>query len=59
MVTLICTFVKNEVVIKMIIKGTSPTMRHVSRTHRVVLDGLFDRIKLDPNIQIKYVDSTN
>ena len=27
-----------EAVIKMIIKGRSPTMRHVSRTHRVALD---------------------
>ena len=31
---------------KMIIKGRSPTMRHVSRTHRVALDWLFDRILL-------------
>ena len=38
----------NEAVIKMIFKGRSPTMRHVSRTHRVALDGLFDRINLDP-----------
>ena len=27
-------------------------MRHVSRTHRVALDWLFDRINLDPKIQI-------
>ena len=32
-------------------------MRHVSRTHRVALDWLFDRIKLDPKIQIKYIDT--
>ena len=38
----------------MIIKGRSPTMRHVSRTHRVALDWLFDRITLDPKIQIRY-----
>ena len=38
----------------MIIKRKSPTMRHVSRTHRVVLDWLFDRINLDPKIRIKY-----
>ena len=31
-------FEDNEAVIKMIIKGPSPTMRHVSRTHRVALD---------------------
>ena len=49
----------NEAVIKMIIKGRSPTMRHVSRTQRVALDWLFDRINLDPKIQIKYVDTKN
>ena len=42
-------FEDNEAVIKMIIKGRSPTMRHVSRTHGVALDWLFDRINLDPN----------
>ena len=48
-----------EAVIKMIIKGRSATMRHVSRTHRVALDWLFDRINLDPKIQIKYIDTKN
>ena len=43
----------------MIIKGRSPTMRHVSRTHRVALDWLFDRINEDPKIQIKYIDTKN
>ena len=44
----------------MIIVGRrSPTMRHVSRTHRVALDWLFDRIKLHTKIQIKYVDTKN
>ena len=52
-------FEDNEAVIKMIIKGSSPTMRHGSRTHRVALDWLFDRIKLDPKIQIKYIDTKN
>ena len=32
-------------------------MRHVSRTHRVSLDWLFDRINLDPKIQIEYIDA--
>ena len=50
-------FEDNEAVIKMIIKGRSPAMRHISRTHRVALDGLFDRINLDPKIQIKYIDT--
>ena len=36
-------FEDNEAVNKMIIKGRSPTMRLVSRTHRVALDWLFDR----------------
>ena len=57
--SLLYIFEDNEVVIKMIIKGRSLTMRHVSRTHRVALDGLFDRINLDPKIQIKYVDTEN
>ena len=34
-------------------------MRHVSRTHRVALDWLFDRINWDPKIQIKDVDTNN
>ena len=52
-------FEDNEAVIKMIIEGQSPTMRHVSRTHRVALDWFFDRINLDTKIQIKYVDTKN
>ena len=43
----------------MIIQGRSLTMRHVSRTHRVALDWLFDRINLDSKIQIKYIDTKN
>ena len=56
---LLYVFEDNEAVIKMIIKGTSPTMSHVSRTHRVALDWLFDRINLDPKIQIQYIDTKN
>ena len=50
-------FEDSEAVIKMIIKGSSPMMRHVSGTHRVALDRLFDRIILDPKIRMKYVDT--
>ena len=50
-------FEDNEAVIKIIIKGRSPTMRHVSRSHRVALEWLFDRIDLDPKIQIRYTDT--
>ena len=56
---LLYVFEGNEEVIKMIIKGRSPAMRHVSRTHGVALDWLFDRINLDPMIQIKYIDAKN
>ena len=56
---LLYVFEDNEAVIKMIMKGRSPTMRHVSRTHRVALDWLFDRINSEPTIQIKYVDTKN
>ena len=56
---LLYVFADNEAVIKMIIKGRSPTMRHVSRTHRVALDWLFDRINLDSKIQLKYIDTKN
>ena len=43
-------FGDNEAVIKMIIEAEA-------RTHRVAHDCLFDRINLDPKIQIKYVDT--
>ena len=56
---LLYVFEYNEAVIKMIIKGRSPTIRHVSRTHRGALDWLFDRINLDSKIQIKYIDTKN
>ena len=56
---LLNVFEDNEAVIKMIIKGRSLTMRHVSRTHRVALDWLFDRTNLDSKIQIKYIDTKN
>ena len=52
-------FEDKEAVIKMILKGRSPTMRHVSRTHRVTLDRLLDRINLELKIQINYVDIKN
>ena len=58
-VALLYIFEDNEAVIKMIIKGRSPTLRHVSRTHRVALDWLFDRINVDSKIQIKYIDTKN
>ena len=56
---LLYIFEDNEAVIKMIMKVRSPTIRHVSRTHRFALERLFDRINLEPKIQIKYIDTKN
>ena len=56
---LLYVFEDNEAVIKMIIKGRNTTVRHVSRTHRVALDWVFDRMDLDHKIQIKYIDTKN
>ena len=47
-------FEDHEAVIKMCIKGRSPTLRYVSRTHRVDLDWLIERIKRDPGVNIKF-----
>ena len=52
-------FEDDEAVIIMIIKGRCPTMKNVSRTHRVALDRLFHRINLELEIPIKYVDTKN
>ena len=56
---LLYVFEDNEAVIKMIIKGRSPTMRHVSRTHRVALDWFFDRINLDHISHVIHFSSTD
>jgi hypothetical protein len=45
----------NEAVIKMSIKGRSPAMRHVPRTHKICLDWLFERLRNDPGLRIRYV----
>ena len=56
---LLYVFEDNEAVIKMIIKGKKSHTETFSRTHRVAHDWLFDRINLDPKIQIKYIDTKN
>ena len=45
----------NDAGIKMVVKGRSPQLRHVARTHRVNLDWLFERIKDDPGCSLKFV----
>ena len=53
-----CTFFEdNEAVIKLVMSGRSPSMGHVSRTHRVASDRVLERVNLDPKLQIKYVDN--
>ena len=52
---MLCVFEDTEAVIKMNIQSRSPTMRHVSRAHRLALDWLFDKINVDPKIQIRYI----
>ena len=47
----------NEAVVKMTIKGRSPNMRHITRTHRVDLDWLFERLRTDLGILMKYVNT--
>ena len=54
---LLYVFEDNETVIKMIRKGGSPTVRHVSRTHRVSFAWWVNRINLYPKIHIKYIDT--
>ena len=46
-------FEADEAVIKMITKGGSPTMRHVSRTHRLVLIGCLIQSSWAPNSKSK------
>ena len=45
---LLCMFEDSDAVIKMIMKGRSPTMRHVLRTHRVALHWFFRSNQFGP-----------
>ena len=45
----------NDAVIKMVIKCRSPALKHVARTHRINLDWLFERIRMDPCIFGRYI----
>ena len=47
----LCIFEDKEAVIKIIIRGRSSTMRHVSRTNRGAFDWLFDRSNVDSRNQ--------
>ena len=56
---LLYVFEDNEAVIKMIMKGRSPTMRHVSRTHRVALDWLLIGLILTQRSKSNTFDTKN
>ena len=57
---LLYVFEDNEAVIKMIIKGRSPTMRHVFQdSQSCSMIGCFVRVNLDPKIQNNYIYSKN
>ena len=45
----------NDAVIKMVVKCRAPTMKHVPRTHRINIDWLFERIRMDPCIYGRYI----
>ena len=47
----------NEACIPMCAKGRSPKMQHVTRTHRVSLDWLYERVREDPAIRIMYINT--
>ena len=47
----------NEAVIRKCIKGRSPNLRHVQSTHRANLDWLFQRIRKDKGIAMRYINT--
>ena len=49
-------FEDSDAVIEMVITERSPTIRHVSPTHKVASDWLFDKINFDPMIQVKFAE---
>ena len=49
----------NAAEIQMISSGRSQNLRHVTRTHRVDFDWLFERVTFDQSIVRKYVRTTN
>ena len=50
-------FEDNDAVIKMTMKGRSPALRHVARTHRIDIDWLFERLREDPGLFMRYCGS--
>ena len=48
----------NDAIIRIIKKGRSPNLRHVSRIHRVDVDWLSERINVDNAMSIRYGRAT-
>ena len=49
--------VDNDAVIATFIKGRSQTLRHCNRTQRVNLDWLLERLREDPGVSLRYVNT--
>ena len=47
----------NDAVIKMCIKGSSPNMRHVTRTHMIHLHWLYAHLFTDVHIPLQYANT--
>ena len=45
----------NDAVISAVIKGRSTALRHVSRTQRIALDWLLERLREDSSMTLRYV----
>ena len=48
----------NDAVIKMLMKGRAPILKHCGRTQRVDLDFLFEQLREDPAILCRYIHTT-
>ena len=45
----------NEAVIKIVRKGRSTKLRHIQRTHRIVLDWTYDLIRQNDCVWLRYI----
>ena len=50
-------FEDNEAVIKMVAKGRSPTLQYMCRTQRIDIDWLWERLRNEPGVCLRYVNT--
>jgi len=50
-------FEDNEAVIKMLQKGRSPNLRYMSRTQCIDIDWLWERLRDEPGVRFRYVNT--